>query len=155
MATVAQPYRGGEGHGRTINTHHRARRRRAPRAHLVEERAFSVARHIHVEFRDDLDPDRIANQTVRFSLDGRGYEIDLSDDNAERLRTTVGQWSACARRQGKTASGSSRGKRGATSTRADRAQLQAMRTWARTNGYQVSDRGRIPQHIAEAYHRQG
>ena len=40
-----------------------------------------------------------------------------------------------------------------TSTgRASRDQNQAIREWANKNGFEVSERGRIPSHIVEAYH---
>jgi hypothetical protein len=49
-----------------------------------------------------------------------------------------------ARRSG----ASSNGRSGATT---DRAQTQAIRDWARRNGHQVSDRGRIPSTVLEAF----
>jgi hypothetical protein len=37
------------------------------------------------------------------------------------------------------------------STRVDREQTQAIREWARNNGHKVSERGRIPASVLEAY----
>lgn len=103
---------------------------------------------------DDLDG-KSADETVEFSLDGKSYEIDLSSDNAGRLRDAFAEFVASAR---KVAGG--RGRRTSTAAPAarrpviDREQNQAIREWARNHGMKVSDRGRIPSEVLEAYHRE-
>jgi hypothetical protein len=42
--------------------------------------------------------------------------------------------------------------RAAKPVRANRDQNQAIREWATKNGYEVSERGRIPGSIVEAFH---
>ncbi len=111
-----------------------------------------MAQQVKVELIDDLDGSE-AEETVEFSLDGVQYSIDLSDENADTLRETLGTYIE----SGKRLSGSRRGRKPARSGRAsqstvDREQTKAIREWARNQGYEVSDRGRIPQHIVQQYH---
>jgi hypothetical protein len=104
-------------------------------------------KHI-VQLIDDLDGVE-AQETVTFSLDGTRYEIDLSADNAARLRDSLSVYIANARRSsrfGGPASGRPR------THRADREQTAAIREWARNNGHRIGDKGRIPSSVLEAYH---
>jgi hypothetical protein len=111
-----------------------------------------MAQKTIVQLIDDLDQGS-ADETVSFGLDGANYEIDLSAKNAAKLRDALANYVANARRVGRGATarpaGSGRRGRGA---RSDREQVQAMREWARKNGFQVNDRGRIPAQVVEAYH---
>jgi hypothetical protein len=105
-------------------------------------------KHI-VQLVDDLSGAE-ADETVTFALDGARYEIDLSAENAAKLRDVLGTYIDNARRPTRTTSrpvGAPR--RG---TRADREQTAAIRRWARNNGHEIGDKGRIPVHIVEAYH---
>jgi hypothetical protein len=114
-----------------------------------------MAQKVQVLLLDDLDGTD-ADQTVRFGLDGASYEIDLSDANAESLRDALASFVAHGRKVGRSISA---GPARATSlkpgirvpARVDREQTQAIREWARKNGHSVSDRGRIPSSIIEAY----
>ena len=113
-----------------------------------------MAQKVDVKYVDDLDGSA-ASGTVSFALDGRSYEIDLSDDNAARLRDSLASFVAAARRSG-TATRRGRGQRGAgeaesTPTRSSREETAAIRTWARENGHEVSERGRIPKAVVQAY----
>ncbi|WP_158854172.1 histone-like nucleoid-structuring protein Lsr2 [Saccharothrix deserti] len=78
-------------------------------------------------------------------------EIDLRPENAAKLRDSLADFVASARRSG------GRVKRGATTTRRGVAeartkeQTKAIREWARSNGHELSDRGRIPAHVIEAF----
>ncbi|MBF6222841.1 Lsr2 family protein [Nocardia abscessus] len=81
-----------------------------------------------------------------FGLDGTTYEIDLSVLNASALRGFFEQWTPDARKVGRIPKGKSVA-RPATS----REQTQAIREWARQNGYEVFSRGRIQADIIEAY----
>jgi hypothetical protein len=105
-----------------------------------------MATRIVTELHDDIDGSD-ATQTVRFALDGFEYEIDLSDRNANRLRNSFGEFIGHARKVG-----GGRGGKPATSARADKSQTGAMREWLKQNGYAVSDRGRIPDWLQQAYH---
>jgi len=110
-----------------------------------------MAQRVTVELVDDLDgtaSDTV--DTVSFSLDGVDYEIDLAEDNAEKLRASVSDFVAAARRV------SGRAKRGAGQKRTgpvqqSREHNQAIREWARLNGWNMSERGRIPAGAIEAY----
>lgn len=104
-------------------------------------------KHI-VQLIDDLDGVE-AQETVSFSLDGTRYEIDLSADNASRLRDSLAMYIANARRSNRY--GGPAGGRARTH-RADREQTAAIREWARTNGHKIGDKGRIPSSVLEAYH---
>lgn len=109
-----------------------------------------MAQKVTVALIDDVDGKK-ADETVRFGLDGKQYEIDLSSRNAQRLRDALGDYLTVARRAS--------GRRSTSSQRStprpviDREQNQAIRGWARKQGMAVSDRGRIPTDVIEAYHQ--
>jgi hypothetical protein len=112
-----------------------------------------VAQIKEVRLVDDLDGEK-ADETVEFSIDGKSYEIDLSTGNAGKLRDALAEFVAAARRT--TASARRRAAVTASSARrpaVDREQNQAIREWARKHGMNVSDRGRIPSEVLEAYHK--
>ena len=106
-----------------------------------------MARKTVVALEDDLTGGP-ADETVRFSLDGIDYEIDLSSQNAEKLRSEFDVFVAAGRRLRQ------RTFVGAT-PRVDRARLAAIRDWARGQGLAVSSRGRIPESVLEQYHGTG
>lgn len=112
-----------------------------------------MAQKVTVSLVDDLDGSE-AEETVEFGLDGASYQIDLSEDNAERLRDALAEYVEHARRSGgrKRAVGrvTAAGRAPRTAT-ADREQNQAIREWARKQGMKVSDRGRIPSDVIDAY----
>jgi Lsr2 len=105
-----------------------------------------MAQKVQVILVDDLDGGD-AEEQVSFSLDGVSYEIDLSADNAEALREAIAPWVGHARRVG----GRSRGRAAARGRAAVKADLGEVRAWARENGYQVSDRGRVSSEVMSAY----
>lgn len=113
-----------------------------------------MAQKVLVSLVDDLDGSE-AEETVEFGLDGVSYEIDLSSENAEELRDALAQYVEHARRAGGRKRAGTRGaaKAPGRSAAVDREQNQAIRAWARKNGYEVSDRGRIPSEVVEAYHK--
>lgn len=106
-----------------------------------------MARKTFVELIDDIDGSK-ADETVTFSLDGVGYEIDLTAENAQKLRDELGQWISTARR----VSGRRSTRSASSSSSSSSEETARIRTWARENGYQVSDRGRISGEIRNAYH---
>ncbi|TKJ20024.1 Lsr2 family protein [Blastococcus sp. CCUG 61487] len=110
-----------------------------------------MARKVQVILSDDLD-DVPADETVSFALDGTSYEIDLTEKNAKEMRDAFSRYVSAARKVGRGSRGSSGGGRSrGTGGRMDREQAGAIRDWARKNGHQVSDRGRIPAAVVEAY----
>ncbi|WP_410570422.1 histone-like nucleoid-structuring protein Lsr2 [Amycolatopsis sp. cmx-4-61] len=113
-----------------------------------------MAQKIVVELVDDLDGSQ-ANQTVKFGLDGVIFEIDLNDEHAEDLRTALARYVAAGRRtRGAGASRPARSSSGggsAAPVSTDRERNREIRAWARTNGFEVAPRGRIPKTVLEAY----
>lgn len=107
-----------------------------------------MARKVQVILTDDVDGDS-ADETVTFALDGTSYEIDLSAKNAKALRDAIALYVGHARRVTKTRRSATSASRSSGTT--DRAQTQAIRDWARRNGHQVSDRGRIPSAVLDAF----
>lgn len=107
-----------------------------------------------VRLIDDLDGEA-ADETIEFGIDGKNYEIDLSTANAGKLREVLASFVAAARRSGGRR-GRSGGAAAAVARRPsiDREQNQAIREWARKRGMKVSDRGRIPAEVLEAYHKE-
>ena len=111
-----------------------------------------MAQQTTVRFVDDLDGSE-ASGTFDFSLDGRSYQIDLSDDNAAKLRGALAPYLDAARQAG----GRGRGRAPRQTAvaekpaRSNREETAALRQWARENGHQVSERGRIPKAVIEAY----
>jgi hypothetical protein len=110
-----------------------------------------VAQKVQVLLVDDVDGGP-AEETVTFALDGVSYEIDLNAQNAKRLRESLSPYVDHARRQGGGRAGTSRARRagGRSSSSGNTAEI---REWARTNGHKVSERGRIPQSVVEAFER--
>ena len=111
-----------------------------------------MARKVQVILSDDLDENLPADETVSFSLDGTSYEIDLAEKNAKEMRDVFSRYVSAARkvgRSGRSTGGSGRGR--GSGGRMDREQAGAIRDWARKNGHAVSDRGRIPASVVEAY----
>ena len=100
---------------------------------------------------DDLDGSE-ATETVRFGLDGRDYEVDLSKKNAKSLRDGLKRYVEVGRKTGGRRTSRSGGTSGG-SGRGDRAQLSAIRAWARQQGMEVSERGRISARVQEAYNK--
>ena len=110
-----------------------------------------MAQKVQVILVDDIDGGE-ADETVSFALDGVSYEIDLSESNAAELRDAIAQWVGHARRVGgrSTARRASAPKKNGTAP-AGKADLGDVRAWARENGYEVSDRGRVSSQILQAY----
>ncbi|WP_369140616.1 histone-like nucleoid-structuring protein Lsr2 [Modestobacter versicolor] len=113
-----------------------------------------MARKVQVILSDDLDDSISADETVTFALDGTTYEIDLSEKNAGEMRDVFGKYVNAARKvssRGTRASGAGRSRATGGGGRMDREQAGAIREWARKNGHEVSDRGRIPAAVVEAF----
>ena len=110
------------------------------------ERLSSMAQRVQVVLEDDLDGGK-ADETVLFGLDGTTYEIDLSKKNAAKLRDALAGYVGSARRVSgrRGAATRARGRGRAASDSAD------IRAWAKDNGYDVSERGRISAEVRAAY----
>ena len=109
-----------------------------------------MAQKIHVVLEDDLDGSE-ATETVSFALDGTSYEIDLNDEHAQALRDALAPYVGHGR---KVTGGGRRGGGRRTSTAGGTTSGPAakeIRDWARENGYDVPDRGRVSAEVREAY----
>lgn len=106
-----------------------------------------MAKRTVVKYVDDLDGKPLGDPvTVRFGVDGKQFEFDTSATHAKQFQKVVDRYIAVARRGGPA------GVRHLTSAGArSKEQTQAIRDWARKNGHEVSDRGRIPTTIVEAF----
>jgi hypothetical protein len=105
-----------------------------------------MAQKIQTLFIDDIDGGA-ADGTVRFALDGTDYEIDLSGKHSDELHTALRKYVEHARKVGGTARRSStRGGRKPSTV-----DTVAARTWARENGYDIKDRGRVPADLVAKY----
>lgn len=107
-----------------------------------------MAQQVTVALVDDLDGTVSEDvSTVTFGLDGVEYEIDLTEENANRLRDTLAEFVAAARRTGGRLKRTPAAKAPAT----DRERTRAIRSWAREHGYKLAERGRIPAHVIAAF----
>jgi hypothetical protein len=109
-----------------------------------------MAQRVNVVLVDDIDGND-AEETVSFALDGVDYEIDLSDQHAAELRNALSLYIGHARRtggrrkSGRRSSAPSAAADGGTASAAD------IRAWARENGWDVPERGRVSAEVREAY----
>jgi len=116
-----------------------------------------MAQRTLIQLLDDLDGSE-ASATVEFALDGKAYQIDLSDHNASRLRADLEPFIEAARQVG-----GGRRRRPANQPQAagrqptspspgsGRVHNTAVREWARANSWDIADRGRIPANVLAAY----
>jgi hypothetical protein len=108
-----------------------------------------MAQKVLVQLVDDLDGTSSQEvSTVLFGLDGVSYEIDLTEDNAERLRDIFADYIGSARRTGGRVKRGTKPGSGKASSNGEAGQI---REWANENGFGLSGRGRIPSHVVEAY----
>jgi hypothetical protein len=104
-----------------------------------------MAQKIQVLFTDDIDGGE-AEGTVRFAIDGTDYEIDLSAQHGEELRGVFKTYIAHARK----ISGSARGA-GRSARKPNAIDTVAARAWARENGYDIKERGRVAAEVVTKY----
>jgi hypothetical protein len=112
-----------------------------------------MAKQIVTLLTDDLDGSE-ADRTVEFGLDGVNYTIDLSEKNAGKLRKALEPYISAGIRVGRGGGdrrSAARVRVPAAGGRTSREQNQAIREWAAKNGYEVSERGRIPTSVVEAF----
>jgi Lsr2 len=103
-----------------------------------------VAQKIQTLFIDDIDGSE-AEGTVRFALDGAEYEIDLNAKHADALRKALSRYVEAARRS----SGTAARRPARTGRRAAASGLNTteVREWAKAQGIEVKDRGRVPAEL--------
>lgn len=103
-----------------------------------------MAQKIETVLIDDIDGSH-ADTTIRFGLNGAEYEIDLNATHAEELRKAVGQYLEVGRRANGNARRASQG----TARRSTGGGLKSseIRDWAKSQGMDVKERGRIPSEL--------
>jgi uncharacterized membrane protein len=107
-----------------------------------------VAQKVNIILVDDLDGSE-ATETVSFGLDGASYEIDLNDGNAAALREALSGYVGHAR---KVTGGARRGRRtSAANGTSSSSNTKDVRDWAKSQGLDVSERGRISADVQQAY----
>ena len=101
-----------------------------------------MAQRVQVLLVDDIDGST-AHETVNFALDGAKYEIDLTSSHAAELRDSLAKWIKAGRKASTRTTAPTRAR-----TSGD---VSKIRAWAKANGYAVSERGRIPGPVRDAY----
>jgi len=104
-----------------------------------------MAKTTVVTLTDDLDGTK-ADRTISFGWSGTTYEIDLSKKNASALEKSLAPYLEAAHKASR--GGTTSRRRASAPVKHD---LSAVRAWAKENGYEVSDRGRISSTIVDAY----
>ena len=106
---------------------------------------------------DDLNPKVEATETVIYGIDGKHWEIDLSAGNSQKLRDALAPFievsreissKDAVRRTAQANAGVS--SNGQLFGETDPATIRA---WAQANGYDVTNKGRVPEHVVSAYHQ--
>jgi hypothetical protein len=117
-------------------------------------RGTSLARKVIHEFIDDIDGGE-ATDTVKFSYRGADYEVDLSKKNAAKLDKALAPYLEAGRRvkgtrstRGAAAKAVAPGRKAATGASSN---AKDVREWAKSEGIDVSDRGRVPADITRRY----
>ena len=109
-----------------------------------------MAQKVQVLLVCDLHDDEVeGTETVSFGLDGSSYEIDVCDAHAAELRDAFAGYVGAARRAGRAPAGARRGRPAAKGGGNER--VAEIREWARKNGHQVSERGRLSATLVAAY----
>ncbi|HEY1002921.1 MAG TPA: Lsr2 family protein [Streptosporangiaceae bacterium] len=102
-----------------------------------------MAQKVQTLFVDDIDGSA-AEGTIRFGLDGTDYEIDLNTGHAQALRDALAPYIGAARRGSPAARRPARGGRKAS---ANGVNTTEVREWAKAQGMDVKDRGRVPAEL--------
>ncbi|QWC86112.1 Lsr2 family protein [Nocardioidaceae bacterium] len=106
-----------------------------------------MAQKVNIVLVDDLDQSE-ADETVKFGLDGTDYEMDLTTEHAEELREKLAPYVAHAR---KAEGGRRRSARSSSTAASSGPSAKEIREWARENGWEVPERGRVAADVREAY----
>ncbi|MEV6491570.1 Lsr2 family protein [Actinoplanes sp. NPDC051633] len=111
-----------------------------------------MARQVVTLLTDDLDGSE-ADRSVEFGLDGVNYTIDLSEKNIGKLRKALEPYITAGTRVGRGLDSrrAGRGRTAVAGGRSNRDQNQAIREWAIKNGHEISERGRIPGSVVDAF----
>ena len=111
-----------------------------------------MAQKVQVLLVCDLHDDETeGTETVAFGLDGSSYEIDLCEEHAGALRDDLASYVGAARRSGRSGGAAPRKSSGGSKPAKSSSNVSEIRDWARKNGFEVNERGRIASTVLEAY----
>jgi Lsr2 len=102
-----------------------------------------MAQKVQTLFVDDLDGSE-ADGTVRLGLDGTEYEIDPNAKHAQQLRDALARYVAAGRR---VSASTRRPARSGRQAQPNALNTIKVREWAKAQGIDVKDRGRIPAEL--------
>lgn len=108
----------------------------------------------HTVFEDDLTGQEVeegALNTLRFTIEGVQYEIDLIDANADKMRAAFGPYISAAKRIGGRKTPAIKATPASSNGTGSKSESKQIREWARTNDIEVPERGRIPDAVREQF----
>ncbi|MFH8349204.1 Lsr2 family protein [Streptomyces sp. NPDC018045] len=109
-----------------------------------------MAQKIVTIYTDDLTGEESTEvATHSLSVDGIAYEVDLAPDSYDKLLEAIGPFLKAGRRTGRVKAGA--GARKASGAASGSGETAKIRAWAKENGYEVNERGRVSADIREAY----
>ena len=108
-----------------------------------------MAQQFQVQYIDDLDGTDLGSEanSISFAFEGKEYTIDLSEANAEAFREVMAPYIENGHR---VIGGKAKPAR-KSAAKSSSGDTKIIREWARENGFEVSDRGRIPSDVMDAY----
>lgn len=93
-----------------------------------------------------------AGGTVEFSVSGQQYAVDLTAEELDAFNSALDPYVSVAQRLSRSGVPVRSTRLSAAGTgRRSKEQLAAIRVWARKNGHEVADRGRISAELQEAF----
>lgn len=111
-----------------------------------------MAQKVQVVLVCDLHDGEVeGTETVTFGLDGSSYEIDVCDAHGVQLRDAFASYVGAARRAGRASLPAQRRGRRSAAKGGGNQRVAEIREWARNNGHQVSERGRLSATLVSAY----
>lgn len=102
------------------------------------------------ELVDDIDGSP-ATTTIEFNVNGKGYIIDLSDENAAAFNEALAPYIEHARRARRAPVNKRKSRSSSEAARAKREKTAQIRAWATANGHTIAKRGQLSQDIIDAY----
>ncbi|WP_326595430.1 histone-like nucleoid-structuring protein Lsr2 [Streptomyces sp. NBC_01803] len=110
-----------------------------------------MATKIVTVYTDDLTGEEASEVgTHTFSIDGVNYEIDLAPDSFDKFLATLSPFIEAGRKTGRTPRSGAAVRRPVPTPSQDTAKIRA---WAKENGFEVNERGRVPANVREAYEK--
>lgn len=106
-----------------------------------------MAQKIVTIYTDDLTGEESQEaSTHTLVLDGVHYEIDLAPDSYDQLLEAVSPFTSAGRKVGRTGR-----PRKTAPGRAGGDDTAAIRAWAKSEGFEINERGRVSRNIRDAY----